>query len=75
MTEEPQKSPEELIEEMEEAQHPVSRADVSEAFAVQSSQGNKTVPIVAIIAGSVLILGCIIACAFVAYAVTFNPPW
>jgi len=75
MTEEPQKSPEELIEEMEEAQHPVSRADVNEAFAVQSSQGNNAVPIVAIIAGSVLILGCIIACAFVAYAVTLNPPW
>ena len=75
MTEAPQKSPEELIEGMEEAQHPVSRADVNEAFAVPSSQGNKTVPIVAIIAGSVVILGCIIACAFVAYAFTLNPPW
>jgi len=57
MTEEPQKSPEELIEEMEEAQHPVSRADVKEAFADQSSQGNKIVPIVAIIAGAVVLLG------------------
>ncbi len=75
MTEEPQKSPEELIEEMEEAQHPISRADVKEEFTGQSSQGNKTTPIVAIIAGAVLILGCIIACAFVAYAVTLNPPW
>ena len=75
MTEEPQKSPEELIEEMEDAQHPISRADVKEAFADQSSQGNKTVPIVAIIAGSVIILGCIIACAFVAYAFALNPPW
>ena len=75
MTEEPQKSPEELIEEMEEAQHPVSRADVKEEFASQSSQGNNTVPVVAIIAGSVLILGCIIACAVVAYAFALNPPW
>jgi hypothetical protein len=75
MTEEPQKSPEELIEGMEEAQHPVSRDDVSEAFAVESSQGNNAVPIVAIIAGSVVILGCIIACAVVAYAFTLNPPW
>ena len=75
MTEEPQKSPEELIEEMEEAQHPVSSADVSEAFAVPSSQGNQTTSIVAIIAGSILILGCIIACAFVAYAFVLNAPW
>jgi hypothetical protein len=75
MTEEPQKSPEELIESMEEAQHPISRADAKEAFAVQSSRGNQTTSIVAIIAGSVVILGCIIACAFVAYAVTLNPPW
>jgi hypothetical protein len=66
MTEAPQKSPEELIEGMEAAQHPVSRADVNEAFAVPSSQGNKTVPIVAIIAGSVVIFGCIIDCAFLA---------
>jgi hypothetical protein len=75
MTEEPQKSPEELIEEMEEAQHPVSRADVKEAFAAPSSQGNKTVPIVAIIAGAVVLLGCILACAVVASAFAFNPPW
>jgi hypothetical protein len=75
MTEEPQKSPEELIEEMEEAQHPVSRADAKEAFAGQSSQGNKAVPIVAIIAGSVVILGCILACAVVASAFALNPPW
>ena len=75
MSEEPQKSSEELIESMEEAQHPISRADAKEAFAVQSSQGNKTVPIVAIIAGSVVILGCIIACAVVAYAFTLNAPW
>jgi len=75
MTEEPQKSPEELIEEMEEAQHPVSRTDVKEAFADQSSQGNKTTPIVAIIAGAVVLLGCILACAVVAYAFTLNPPW
>jgi len=57
MTEAPQKSPEELIEEMEEAQYPISRADVKEEFAVQSSQGNKTIPIVAIIAGVVVLLG------------------
>ena len=75
MTEAPQKSPEELIEGMEEAQHPISRADVKEEFTARSSHGNKTVPIVAIIAGSVVILGCIIACAFVAYAFTLNPPW
>jgi len=75
MTEDPQKSPEELIEGMQAAQRPISRADVKEEFAVQSSQGNKAVSIVAIIAGSVIILGCIIACAVVAYAVTLNPPW
>ena len=75
MTEEPQKSPEELIEEMEEAQHPVSRADVKEAFAAPSSQGNKAVPIVAIIAGAVVLLGCILACAVVASAFALNPPW
>jgi len=75
MTEEPQKSPEELIEEMEEAQHPVSRADVKEAFADQSSQSNKAVPIVAIIAGAVVLLGCILACAVVASAFALNPPW
>ena len=57
MTEAPQKSPEELIEEMEEAQYPISRADVKEEFAVQSSQANKTIPIVAIIAGVVVLLG------------------
>jgi hypothetical protein len=75
MTEEPQKSPEELIEGMQAAQHPISRADVKEEFAVQSSQGNKTVSIVAIIAVAVVLLGCILACAVVAYAVTLNPPW
>ena len=75
MTEEPQKSTEELIEEMEDAQQPISRADVKEAFAGQSPQGNKSVPIVAIIAGAVVLLGCIIACAVVAYAFTLNPPW
>ena len=75
MTEEPQKSPEELIKEMEAAQHPVSRDDVKDAFAVQSSQGNKTVSIVAIIAVAVVLLGCILACAVVAYAITLNPPW
>jgi len=75
MTEEPQKSPEELIEEMEEAQHPVSRADVNEEFTAQSSQGNNTVPIVAIIAGTVVLLACILACAVVAYAFALNPPW
>jgi len=75
MTEEPQKSPEELIEEMQSAQRPISRADVKEEFAVQSSQGNKTVSIVAIIAVAVVLLACILACAVVAYAVTLNPPW
>ncbi len=75
MAEEPQKSPKELIEEMEEAQHPISRADAQEAFAVQSSQGNKTVSIVAIIAVAVVLLGCILACAVVASAFTLNPPW
>ena len=75
MTEEPQKSPEELIEEMEEAQHPISSADAKEAFTVQSSQGNKTVSIVAIIAVAVVLLGCILACAVVASAFTLNPPW
>ena len=75
MTEEPQKPPEELIEGMEEAQHPVSRADVNEEFTAQSSQGNKTVSIVAIIAGTVVLLGCILACAVVAYAFALNPPW
>ena len=75
MTEEPQKSPEELIEEMGWEQHQGKCFGMREAFAVPSSQGNQTTSIVAIIAGSVLILGCIIACAFVAYAVTLNPPW
>ncbi len=73
MTEEPQKSPEELIEEMEEAQHPISRADVKEAFADQPSQGNKTVPIVAIIAGAVVLLGCILVCGIAAYAFNLYP--
>ena len=75
MTEAPQKSPEELIEEMEEAQNPISRVDVKEEFTAQSSQGNKTVSIIAIIAGTVVLLGCILACAVVAYAFTLNPPW
>ncbi len=73
MTEEPQKSPEELIEEMEEAQHPVSRADVNEAFAVQSSQGKKTTPLVAIIGGAVLLIGCILVCGIAAYAFNLYP--
>ena len=75
MTEEPQKSPEVLIEEMEKAQHPISRSDVEQQFTTTTSKGNSAVPIVAIIATSVVLLGCIIACAVVAYAFTLNPPW
>jgi hypothetical protein len=75
MTEEPQKSPEELIEEMQEAQHPISRSDVEEQFTTKTSKGNNTVSIIAILATAVVLLGCIIACAVVAYAFTLNPPW
>ena len=75
MTEEPQKTPEELIEGMEAAQHPISREDVNEEFAATSSSKSNAVPIVAIIAGSVIVLGCIIACAVVAYGFTINAPW
>jgi len=76
MTDEPQKTPEELIEEMEAAQQPISREDVKPEFAPPASSGSSNaVPIVAIIAGSVIILGCILACAVVAYGFTINAPW
>ena len=75
MPEEPQKTPEELIEGMEAAQKPVSRADVKQEFSAQPSGSSNAVPIAAIIAGSVIVLGCIIACAVVAYAFMINAPW
>ena len=77
MTEEPQKSSDELIEEMQEAQQPITHQDVMDEFSTQSSGSGSSsaVPIVAIIAGSVLILGCIFACAVVAYAFVNNAPW
>jgi hypothetical protein len=81
MTDEPQKTPEELIEEMEEAQQPISREDVRQEF-VQAPPGSSqpdsksnAVPIVGIIAASVIILGCIFACAAVAYGFMINAPW
>jgi hypothetical protein len=77
MTEEPQKSTDEMIEEMQTAQQPITNQAVKEEFSTQSSGSgtSSAVPIVAIIAGSVLILGCILACAVVAYAFVNNAPW
>jgi len=75
MTDETSKSPEELIESMEKAQHPVTRQDVKEEFRPESSKSSNAVPIVAIIAGALVLLACIISCAAVAYALVANPPW
>ena len=75
MSDESTKSPEELIEGMEKAQHPVTREDVKEQFRPESSKRSNAVPIVAIIAGAVVLLGCIISCAVVLYAFTLNAPW
>ena len=74
MTEEPQKTPEELIEELEEAQQPITRQDVKEEFS-KPSTSSSAVPIVAIIASAVVLLGCILACAVVVYAFMVNAPW
>jgi hypothetical protein len=75
MTDKTEKTPEELIESMENAQHPVTREDVKEKFRPEPSKRSNAVPIVAIIAGAVVLLGCIISCAVVAYAFTINAPW
>ena len=77
MSEEPQKSTDELIEEMQESQHPITNQAVKEEYSTQPSGSgtSSAVPIVAIIAGSILILGCILACAVVAYAFVNNAPW
>ena len=75
MSDESTKSPEELIEGMEKAQHPITREDVKEQFRPVPSKRSNAVPIVAIIAGSVVLLGCIISCAVVLYAFTLNAPW
>ena len=75
MSDESTKSPEELIEGMEKAQHPVTREDVKEQFRPESSKRSNAGPIVAIIAGAVVLLGCIISCAVVLYAFTLNAPW
>lgn len=81
MTDESPKKPEELIEEMEAAQQPISREDVREEFTPASPSStsgggsSNAVPIVGIIAASVIILGCILACAVVAYGFMINAPW
>jgi len=75
MTDESSNSTEELIESMEKAQYPVTRQDVKEEFRPESSKSSNAVPIVAIIAGAVVLLGCIISCAVVVYAFTLNAPW
>ncbi len=75
MTDETSKSPEELIESMEKAQHPVTRQDVKEEFRPESSKSSNAVPIVAIIAGAVVLLGCIIACAVGGVCLLTNAPW
>ena len=77
-TPEEQKSPEQLIEEMEQAQEPVSQTEVREAFIEEtpsSGSGSSVVPIVAIVAGAVLAIGCIFACAAIAITFLINAPW
>ena len=74
MAEETEKSPEELIESMEAAQEPFKAPEVTMSSSSGKSSGG-TVAIVAIIATAVLMLGCIIACAAIAYAFILNAPW
>jgi len=75
MTEE-QKSPEQLIEEMEKAEHPVSSSDVQDAFQTTSTDnGSSSTPLAVIIAVAVVSLGCVIAFAAIMIVFLQNPPW
>ena len=73
-----EKTPEQLIEEMEAAQEPISRDDVKDSFmdtpGAEKSNSN-VVPIVAIIAGAVIVIACMFACAAIAAVFLSNPPW
>jgi len=76
MTEE-QKSPEQLIEEMEQAEHPISSSDVQEAFVSTETDkgGGNTVTLAVIIAAAVILVGCVFACAAISIVFLQNPPW
>ena len=76
MTEE-QKSPEQLIEEMEQAEHPISSSDVQEAFSSTETDngGGNTVTLAVIIAAAVVVVGCVFACAAISIVFLQNPPW
>lgn len=72
-----QKSPEQLIDEMEKAEHPISSSDVQDAFQTTSTVNgsSSTVTLSVIIAAAVVSLGCVIACAAITIVFLQNPPW
>ena len=74
---EEKKTPEQLIAEMEAAEEPISRDDVRDSFedTPGSDKNSNVVPIVAIIAGAVILIACLFACAAVAAVFLANPPW
>lgn len=82
MTENEEKTPEQLVKEMHQAEHPLTHEDVKTEFEISPPEGSKAggnttnySSIAAIIATSVIILGCIFSCTVIVIVFLINAPW
>lgn len=75
MTEAESKTTEELISELESAEHPLTSKDVQQTYQSQSRKESDAIPIAAIIAIAVIALGCILSCAAITIVFLYNAPW
>lgn len=82
MTENEEKTTDQLAEEMHQAEHPLTHEDVEAEFSISPPEGSRAgenttnySSIAAIIATSVIILGCIFSCTVIVIVFLINAPW
>jgi hypothetical protein len=75
MTENHSKNTDEMISEMEADEQLWTEREIPETYRRQAETDHDLVPIVVIIAATLLTLGCILSCAAILIVFILNAPW